>query len=86
MQSPQAVLTVHVQREALCEEGLGVLGVGALARVRRVLGHHLEEVDEELVEAVAPLQIQGVLDPQLGDGHKSGVSVPRGVLLHLRAG
>ena len=40
------VLTVNSERQAFCEEGLGVLGVGPLARVDRGFRHHFEEVEE----------------------------------------
>lgn len=59
------ILTVNRKREALCEEGFGLLRLCALVQVDRALWHQFEEVKEKLVKGAASLKILGVMGTQL---------------------
>lgn len=65
------LLTVNSQRQALCEEGFGLLHLCPLAWIDGVLGHQFEEVKEELVKGAASLKILGIMGTQLEINGKS---------------
>lgn len=61
-----SVLTVHRQRQTLCEEGLGLLGLHTLAGINWILRHEFEEMQEEFVQGTATPQVLGVMCTKLG--------------------
>lgn len=71
MQVGDFLLTANGQNQGFCKEGFGLLRLGLVSWINRVLWHQFEEMEEQLVQRAAPLKILSIMSTQLETNMKS---------------